>query len=90
MHILPNISRSKGNQTMKLSPVKIITQETFFLKNHTQNVVEKLFPDPVLVYQNWAYLWVNSLKFYTVCFDYMTSSVLSQYIEANQDCFLLT
>ena len=46
MHILPNISRSKGNQTMKLSPLKIITQETFFLKNHTQNIVEKLFPDP--------------------------------------------
>ena len=25
-----------------------ITCETYFLKNHTQNVVEKLVPDPVL------------------------------------------
>ena len=36
------------------------------IKNHTQNVVEKLFPDPFLRIQNWAYLWVNSLKFNTV------------------------
>ena len=36
--------------------------KTFFLKNHTQNVVEKLLPDP----QNWGYLWINSLKFYSV------------------------
>ena len=75
---------------MKLSQVKEITQETFFLKNHTQNVVEKLFSDPFLKYQNWAYLWINSLKFYIVCFDYMTSFVLSKYIEANQPCFHLT
>ena len=26
--------------------------ETFFLKNHTQNVMEKLFPDAFLKYQN--------------------------------------
>ena len=39
MHILPNISGNKGNQTMNL-------------KNHTQNVVEKLFPDPFLKSQN--------------------------------------
>ena len=42
IHILPIISRSKGNETMN------ITWETFFLKNHTQNVEEKLFPDPFL------------------------------------------
>ena len=23
-----------------------VTWETFFIKNHTENVVEKLFPDP--------------------------------------------
>ena len=26
-------------------------------------MVEKLFPDPFLKYQNWAYLWINSPKF---------------------------
>ena len=45
-----------------------ITWETFFLKNHTQNVVEKLFPGPFLKIQNWAYLWINILKFYIFCF----------------------
>ena len=42
--ILPNISRRKGNQTMKFG--QLIEYDIFFLKNHTQNVAEKLFPDP--------------------------------------------
>ena len=33
------------------------------LKNHTQNVKQKLFPDPYLKNQNCAYLWINSVKF---------------------------
>ena len=28
--------------------LEYITRETFFLKYHTQNVVEKTFPDPFL------------------------------------------
>ena len=32
-------------------------------------MVEKLVTDPFLKNQNWAYLWINSLKFYTVCFS---------------------
>ena len=39
-----------------------MTWKTFLLKNHKQNVVEKLFPDPFIKSQNWAYLWINSLK----------------------------
>ena len=31
-------------------------------------MMEKLFPDPFLKNQNSAYLWINSVKFYTVCF----------------------
>ena len=44
IHILQNISRSKGNQTAKFGQ---------------QNATEKLFPDPFLKSQNWAYLWIN-------------------------------
>ena len=65
IHLLPNISRSKDNQTKKFGQ---LTWETFLLKNHTQNMVEKLFPDPFLKNQNFTYLWINSLKFYKVCF----------------------
>ena len=36
-------------------------------------MVEKLVPETFLKNQTWAYLWINSLKFYTVCFYYITS-----------------
>ena len=39
-------------------PVNRITWETFLLKNHSQNMVDKLFPDPFLKIQN---LWISSL-----------------------------
>ena len=49
----------------------VITWEPFFFKNHSQNVVEKLFPDPFLKNQNWTYLWINNLKldkvFFIIC-----------------------
>ena len=68
------------------------TWETFFLKNHTQNVVEKLVPDPFLKNENWEYLWIHSLKFYAVCFYCMPSWRLSKYIETklHTNCFHLT
>ena len=46
IHILPNISRSKGNQTMKFG--QLLEYNMIFLKNHAQNLVEKLVPDPSL------------------------------------------
>ena len=51
-HILPNISRSKGNQTMIFSQLIECNIIIIFLKNHTQNEVEKLVPDPFLKLQN--------------------------------------
>ena len=63
-----------------------------FLKNHTQNVVEILFPDTFLDTKNWANLWINSLIFCTVCFFYcMPSWVLSKYIKTKLQniCFSL-
>ena len=48
IHILPNISRSKGDQTMKFGQLIEYNMGTFFLKNHAQNMVEKLVPDPFL------------------------------------------
>ena len=51
IHILPNISRSKGNQTTKFGQL-IEYNMIFFLKNHTQNMVEKLVPDPFVKSQN--------------------------------------
>ena len=51
-HILPNISRIKGNQTMKFGQLikcnMIFKFQQIFLKSHTQNVIGKLAPDPFL------------------------------------------
>ena len=44
-------------------------------------MVEELFPDPFPKNQNWVYLMINSLKFYTVCFYFMPSWELSKDIE---------
>ena len=57
-----------------------IKLEILFLKNDTQNVVGKLVPDPFVLNQNWAYLWINSLKCYTVCFFVCPSGGLPKYI----------
>ena len=47
--------------------------------------MEKLFPDCFLKIQNWAYLWFNNLKFYTVCFYCIPSWRLSKNIEIDAD-----
>ena len=62
----------QAKETRKLHLVSIgnITWETFFLKNHTKNVMEKLVPDPLLKKQNWAHLWINTLKFYSLLLLY--------------------
>ena len=41
-----------------------------FLENHTQNVMERLFPDAFLEYQK---LWINSLRFSVVSLYCMPS-----------------
>ena len=65
--------------------ILLLTWETFFLKNHIQNVMEQLKN------QNWAYLSINTLKFYTVCFNSMPSWGISEYIESKPQttCFYL-
>ena len=45
MHISLSISISKGNQAIKFGQLIEYNMRTFLLKNHKQNVVEKLFPD---------------------------------------------
>ena len=45
LNTLPNISRSKGNQTMKIGQLIQYNRKNV-VENHTQNVPEKLFRDP--------------------------------------------
>ena len=52
IHILPNISRSKGSQAVKYGQFKKYSIRNILLANHTQNVVKKLVPDPFIKDQN--------------------------------------
>ena len=46
IHIFPNISRSKGNQTIKFGQSIEYNMRNIFLKNYARNMVEKLLQDP--------------------------------------------
>ena len=48
IHILPYISRSKDNETVKLGELIEYNMRKVILKNHNQNVVEKLVPNSFL------------------------------------------
>ena len=45
IHILPNISQSKDNQTMKFGQLIEYNKKIFFSKNHSENETMKLVPD---------------------------------------------
>ena len=45
MNILPNISRSKSNQTMKLGQLIEYNNRNTFLQNYTENEAGSLIPD---------------------------------------------
>ena len=79
IHILPNISRNKDNQIITFGQLLEYNTRNIFLKKYTQNVMEKLFP--FQKNQDWTYLWINTLKFYGVCFYCTASWELSKYIK---------
>ena len=54
-----------------------MTREKIFLKNHGQNVVIKLVPDHFLKDQNWAFLWIDSLKSRTTKIEWNYQNVLT-------------
>ena len=85
---ISNISRSTGSQTMKFGQlIEFNMREIFLLKNHTQNVAEKLFPDPFLKIRIEC-LWIYHLKFSTVCFYCMLILGLSKYSKNKEtSCF---
>ena len=92
IHILPNISRSKGVQKMKFGAlIEHNMRNIFFWKCHTQNLVEKLFPDSFLKNQIWLYLWIISLKIYIICYYCMLIWGLLKYSKTKlqTNCFYL-
>ena len=52
IHTLPNISKSKSNQTMKFGQLIEYNKRNIFLEKSCTNVVEKLFLGTFLKNQN--------------------------------------
>ena len=49
IHVLLNISRSKDSETIRFGQlIEYHVKDILFLKNHTQNMVEKLLSDPFI------------------------------------------
>ena len=49
-HILLNITRIKGHQTIKFGQLTEHPREIFFFKNYAENEARKLVPDRFLVF----------------------------------------
>ena len=91
IHILPNISRSKGNQTMNFGQLTEYNSGNISLKKSCTKYGGETVPRTFSKNQNWAYSWIDVLKFYTACFYCMPSWGLSKYIEIKLQitCFYL-
>ena len=68
-------TRSKDNQKMKLGQlIEYNMINIFHRQYHTQYVIEKLVSGSFIKNQSRAYLWINILESYKVCFHYMSKS----------------
>ena len=64
IHILPNISQSKGNQSMKVGQLIECNKINFFLENYTKNEARGLVPHLFLI-------WDES-KWYAALFQHIS------------------
>ena len=51
IHILLNISQSKGNQTMKFGQLTEYNKRNIFFKNYAENEARRLVPDFFLFFE---------------------------------------
>ena len=49
MHMLPNISRSKGNQKMEFGQLIENNKRDILFKNHVESEAQRVVPDPFLL-----------------------------------------
>ena len=59
IHKLPDISRSKSNQTMKIGQVIEHNNKNIFFKNHTENEAGRLLYRPIFLLQK-NFIWGKS------------------------------
>ena len=61
--ILPNMSKSKGRQTTKFDQLIEYNMRNIFVEKSYTKCAGETISRPLSKYQNWAYLWINSVKF---------------------------
>ena len=61
IHILPNISRSKDNQTMRSGQLKEYDIRNIFRKKSFTRCGGETIPRPFSKNSKLAYIWINSL-----------------------------
>ena len=71
IHILQDIVRSKGNQTLRFGQLIEFNMNNF-PKKSCAKCDEETSPRPFLKNQNWTHLWINSLEVHPVCFYWMS------------------
>ena len=76
---------------MELSQLIGYNMRNVFLEKSYAKWDRDTIPRPSSKNRNWAYFWINSLKFYRVCFYFLPSSELSKFIETKQQttCFIV-
>ena len=68
IHILPIISQSKASKATKFGLLTEYNVRDIFLEKSYTKCGGKTILGPSLKIKKWTCLWINSLKFYTVCF----------------------
>ena len=82
IQILPNISRSKDNQTMAFDKlIEFNLRNVFLEKSYAKCGLETCL-EPFLKNKKWGYLWISSLKFNTNSFHCMFKWGIPQHAEA--------
>ena len=91
IHKLPNISRSKGNQKMKLDQLIEYNMRYVFVEKPRTKCGGETIPRPCKTWLRNLDLWINSVKFQTVWFYCMLIWGLSKHSEINLQttCFYL-
>ena len=73
MHILPKISRAKGNQTMKVAQLIEYNMRNIFLENSFKKCGGEIITRPLSRKSKLTIYLDQWLKFYIICFYCMQS-----------------
>ena len=87
VHILPNISRSKENQKVKVGQLMEFNMRNIFLEKSYTKCDGETSPRPLSEKLKLSILWIKSLRLVIVCFYCMPSGGPLKHIETKLQTF---